>query len=221
MRSLNDSFPLIADQNEIYAPQTFQVVKANNSKADIFRDLQFIHDFVQKIKVLCITHFPCDDAAHQFDTLLDISKFRSLRRLEIRRVHIVQIMGIQQMRAHLEEIMCQRSIDHVKDIISHCGGDKSTGFVWNELKIADFSYNNLTAIDCSLEFAPWLQHLNLSNNKIVSVDAIKWLPNLKYLNLSFNRLSHMPLFHTDASRRLKTLIVSHNCIEDVTGSQYI
>lgn len=125
------------------------------------------------------------------------------------------------MRAHLQEIICQKCIEHVKDIISHCGGDNCTGFVWNELKLADFSYNNLQTIDCSLEFAPWLQHLNLSHNQITSVDAIKWLPNLKNLNLSFNRLIHIPMFHMNASKQLKTLILSHNYIEDIAGLRFV
>lgn len=217
LRSLNDSFTLIADQDEICPPQTFQVVKSNNSKSDVFRDLQFIHDFVQKTKILMITQFANDDP---YEGCVDVSKFRNLRRLEVHKVHINQVIGIQQMRAYLQEIVCTRSIDSVKDIISHCGGDKSNGFVWNELKFADFSYNTLTTIDCCLEFAPWLQHLNLSHNHLVSVDAIKWLPNLKHLNLSYNRLTHIPMFNVDTSKKLKMLILSNNYIEDLAGCSF-
>lgn len=202
------------DDNESYAPHTFQVVKPNNSISDVFRDLQFIYDFVQKTKTLCISHYPSDDA---FDGDIDISKFRNLEKLEIYRVAIRQIRGIQQMRAHLHEIICVRSLTTVKDIISHCGGDNCTGFVWNELKVADFSYNAFDKIDCSLEFTPWLQHLNLSHNQMISVDAIKWLPNLKILNLSYNRLTYIPLFHKEATRRLKVLILTNNFIEDLDG----
>lgn len=214
LRALNDSFSLIADQNEICAPQSFQVVKPNNSKSDVFRDLQFIHDFVQKTRTLCVTQFHNDEP---FDGEIDISKFRNLHRLLIHRVDIGQIRGIQQMRAHLQEIACVRSIDSVKDIISHCGGDKSNGFIWTDLRSADFTYNQLSSIDCSLEFTPWLQQLNLSHNRIVSVDAIKWLPNLKFLDLSFNRLPHIPMFHMEATRRLKVLVLTNNYIEELSG----
>lgn len=205
---------MIADEHEIYAPQTFQVVKPNNSKSDAFRDLQFIHDFVQKTKILRLTSFHNDD----FDGVVDVSKFRCLKVLEIQRLQIQRIVGIQRMRPYLLEITCNRSINSVEDIISHCGGDKCTGFKWDNLNTADFSYNLLTTIDCSLEFAQSLQHLNLSHNKIVSVDAIKWLPNLKTVNLGFNRLVFIPTFHSEATRRLQTLILTSNFIEDISGS---
>lgn len=216
LRALNDSFSLIADESEIYAPQTFQVVKPNNSKSDAFRDLQFIHDFVQKTTILRLTSFHNDD---DFDGVVDVSKFRCLKVLEIQRFPIQRIIGIQRMRPYLVEIACNRSIKSVEDIISHCGGDKCTGFKWDNLLTADFSYNLLTTIDSSLEFAPSLQHLNLSHNKLVSVDAIKWLPNLKSVNLAFNRLAFIPTFHNEAAtRRLQTLILKSNFIENLAGS---
>lgn len=214
LRALNDSFSLIADQHELCAPQSFQVVKPNNGKSDVFRDLQFIHDFVQKTRILCVTKFHNDEP---FDGDIDISKFRNLQRLEIHRVNVAQVTGIQPMRAHLLELVCVRSVATVQDIISYCGGDKCNGFIWNELRSAEFTYNNLSSIDCSLEFAPWLQQLNLSHNQIGSVDAIKWLPHLKVLDLSFNRLLYVPAFHVEATRRLKVLMLSNNFIEDLSG----
>lgn len=107
----------------------------------------------------------------------------------------------------------------IDDIITYCGGDNSNGFVWNELKYADFSYNNLKTIDTSLEFAQWLQQLNLSNNQLISCEAIKWLPNLKILNLSFNRLQTIPIFHLESTKRLQILILNHNFIENLNGLQ--
>lgn len=217
LRALNDSFSLIADENEICPPQAFQVVKPNNSKSDAFRDLQFIHDFVQKTRILRLTNFQNDD----FDGVVDVSKFRCLRILEIKRIGIQRVIGLQRLRPYLLEITCNRSIESVKDIISHCGGDNCIGFKWDNLTTADFSYNLLTTINCSLDFAPSLQHLNLSHNQIVSVDAIKWLPNLKTVNLGFNRLKYIPTFQFEATRRLQTLILASNFIEDITGSQLL
>lgn len=213
LRALNDSFSLIVDPNEVCTPQTFQVLKPNNAKSEVFRELQFIYDFVQKAQILCLTTtIPNDDP---FDGLIDITKFRSLRRLEIQRIPIEQIVGIHRLRAHLQEIICSKSIRSIQDIISHCGGDNSNGFLWNNLTKADFSYNCLKTIDCSMEFASGLQQLNLSHNQIVSVDAIKWLPNLKKLNLSYNSLTQIP--SCIASRRLQSLILTNNFIEDLSG----
>ncbi|XP_062545244.1 serine/threonine-protein kinase 11-interacting protein isoform X2 [Armigeres subalbatus] len=214
LRALNDAFSLIVDKNETFPPQSFQVVKPHNAKSDVFRDIQFIYDFVQKTFILSLNQFINDDP-YEFE--VDISKFRSLRKLEVQKIPISQIIGIQQMRSQLNEIVCIRSLSHVKEVITTCGGDNSNGFTWNELKAANFSYNMLDHIDSSLEFTPWLENLNLSHNRIVSVSAIKWLPNLRVLNLSYNRLTHIPSFHVDATRKIQVLYISNNFIEELSG----
>lgn len=149
---------------------------------------------------------------------MDITKFRNLRRLEIRKLSVSRVRGIQRLRAHLQELKCaEQAIESVEEIIAHCGGDRSTGFAWGALHTVDFSYNRLRTVDGSLEFVTALQHLDLSHNQIVSVDAVKWLKNLKYLNLSFNRLAFVPTFHVEAPRRLRVLMLSNNLIEDMEG----
>lgn len=214
LRALNDSFSLIADKHEQCGPQTFQVVKPYNSKSDVFPDLQLIHDFVQKIQILSLISFFNDEP---FDDIIDIGKFRNLKILEIQRIPIQQISGLQQLRSQLQELICIRCTDTIKSIITDCGKDQTHGFIWNELKTIDFSYNTLKEIDCSLEFAPWLQILNLSHNQITSVHAVRYLPNLKILNLGYNRLVYIPQFHLDSVKHLQTLILTNNCIEDLSG----
>ncbi|XP_023296483.2 uncharacterized protein LOC111679191 isoform X2 [Lucilia cuprina] len=214
LRALNDSFTLIADSLEIGDIQNFQVVKPINSKSPVFRDLQLVHDFVQKTTLLCIIQYPGEEC---FEGKIDITKFRALKRLEIQKVQVKQICGLQPLRAQMQHLICNKSIKCVDEIITHCGGDNSNGFVWNELKIADFSYNNLRTVDTSLEFAQYLQHLNLRHNQLQSVKAIKWLPHLKTLDLSFNRLQFIPQFHMDAYKRLQSLNMSNNLLEDLMG----
>ncbi|XP_055544801.1 uncharacterized protein LOC129729914 isoform X2 [Wyeomyia smithii] len=214
LRALNDSFSLIVDKNEVLPPRSFQVVKPNNAKSDVFRDLQFIYDFVQRTIVLSLNQFINDEL---YEFAVDISQFRNLRKLEIQKIPISQIIGIQQIRSQLTEIICIRSMSHIKEIITSCGGDNSNGFTWNELRTANFSYNMLDHIDSSLEFTPWLEHLNLSHNQILTVSAIKWLPNLRVLNLGYNRLTHIPSLHVDSARKLQVLHISNNFIEDLTG----
>lgn len=173
-----------------------------------------VHDFVQKTTLLCIIQYPGEE---YFEGKIDIKKFRALKRLEIQKVQIKQICGIQPLRCQLQHLICNKSIKCVDDIITHCGGDNSNGFVWNALKIADFSYNNLQTVDTSLEFAQYLQHLNLRHNKLHSVKAVKWLPHLKTLDLSFNRLQCIPQFHMDAYKRLQFLNMSNNLLDDLMG----
>lgn len=198
-------------------PQTFQVTKPNNSKSNVFRELMFIYDFIQKTFILKLTKFLDDDPLEDDNCRIDISKFRNLTTLEIQRVPIQRIVGLQQLRSQLQEIVVERSLTNVKDLIMYCAGDKSNGFIWNSLKRADFSYNNLEIIDSSFEFTPYLQHLNLSHNKIYQISALVWCPNLKILNLSFNQLTSIPKLNTESYRRLQVLIINDNLIEDISG----
>lgn len=216
LRALNDSFSLIIDENESVPLHTFQVTKPNNSKSNVFRELQFIHDFIQKTLVLKLIKFLDDDEDDE-TCIIDITKFRNLKTLEIQRVPIKQIIGLQQLRSQLQEIIVEKSITNIKKLIISCAGDNSNGFIWNSLKRADFSFNNLDRIDDSLEFTPYLQHLNLSHNKIYQISALVWLPNLKVLNLSYNQLTTIPKFNQESYRRLQVLIIKDNFLEDISG----
>ncbi|KAH8297884.1 hypothetical protein KR018_000081 [Drosophila ironensis] len=224
LRALNDSFTLIDDTDLAggggagpVGPahshhQNFQVVKPINAKSSVFSDLQLLHDFVQKTTLLKLTYFPSE---LHFEGAIDICKFRALRRLEVHKISIGQVVGIQPLRGQLQHLICTKSLARVDDIITCCGGDNSNGFVWNELQSADFSYNNLRSVDTALEFAQHLQHLSLRHNKLTSVAAIKWLPHLKSLDLSYNCLTHLPQFHMETCRRLQYLNVSNNYVEEL------
>lgn len=223
MRALNDSFTLIADSDigigiggglgsSQQHSHAFQVVKPINAKSSVFSDLQLLHDFVQKTTLLKLNYFPSEC---YFDGAIDICKFRALRRLEVHKINICQVVGIQALRSQLQQVICIKSLNSVEDIITRCGGDNSNGFVWNELQTADFSYNSLRCVDTALEFAQYLQHLNLRHNKLISVTAIKWLPHLKTLDLSYNCLTHLPLFHVEACKRLQFLNISNNYVEEL------
>ncbi|XP_043947528.1 serine/threonine-protein kinase 11-interacting protein isoform X4 [Drosophila biarmipes] len=217
LRALNDSLTLIADieigSSGVYQQhQSFKVVKPINAKSSVFSDLQLVHDFVQKTTLLRLTYFPCE---LYFEAAIDIAKFRALRRLEVNKINICQVVGIQPLRGQLQHLICVRSLTCLDDIIIRCGGDNSNGFVWNELQSADFSYNNLRSVDSALEFAQNLQHLNLQHNKLNSVAAVKWLPHLKTLNLSYNCLKHIPQIHMEACKRLQLLNISNNYIEEL------
>lgn len=177
----------------------------------------FIYDFIQKTFILKLTKFHDDDPMEDDNCVIDISKFRNLTTLEIQRVPIKRIIGLQQLRSQLQEITAERCLSNIKDLIMFCAGDKSSGFIWNSLKRADFSYNNLEIIDSSFEFTPYLQHLNLSHNKIFQISALVWCPNLKVLNLSYNQLTSIPKLNNEAHRRLQVLIINDNLIEDIGG----
>lgn len=98
LNDLNEAFTLIVDQNEDLE-SSFQV--CNSSKTDIFRDLKFLHDFVQKTISLKITH-----RSNESRTNIDITKFRHLRYLELQKVSIESLRGLQGVRGQLESVVC-------------------------------------------------------------------------------------------------------------------
>jgi len=195
------------------------VTKPNNSKSNVFRELMFIYDFIQKTLVLKLTKYIDDETIEDEDDncVIDISKFRNMTTLEIQRVSIKRIVGLQQLRQQLQELVVEKSLTNIKDLIMHCAGDNCSGFIWNSLKRIDFSYNNLERVDSSFEFTPYVQFLNLSHNKIVQIPALVYLPNLKILNLSYNQLTNMPKLNVESYRRLQVLIINDNFIEDISG----
>lgn len=99
LHSLNEAFSLIVLESEDL-DSSFQV--CNSSKVDIFRDIKFLHDFVQKTISLKITHYSSDDDV----IIIDISKFRHLKYLELKKISIELVKGLQSVRGQLESIVC-------------------------------------------------------------------------------------------------------------------
>lgn len=214
LRNLNEAFSFIVENNE-ECGSSFHVINTNNTKVEIFHDIQFLHDFVQKTVGLKLSNSAV--IGDRDSEILDICKFRNLKYLELRKVPVHMLHGIQSVRAQLQSIVCIRCIQRLEDLLLDCGADHSSGFVWSDLREAVFSYNGIDLLDRSLQFAPWLQILDLSHNRISQAVAIDCLPNLKYLNMSYNLLESIPVINKDACRKLQVLVVKNNYIEDLSG----
>lgn len=210
---LNEAFFLIVDEPEDIEA-SFQV--CNSSKIDIFRDLKFLHDFVQKTVGLKVTY-----CSKNPNVPIDITKFRHLKYLELKKINIDSVKGLQGIRGQLETVICtgKKGVCTVKQLLAACGGDAGIGFVWGSLKHLALSHNALERLDTSLELAPWLQIIDLSHNFITSAEELSCLPNLKYVNLGYNKLETVPTFSKAASHHLQVLILKNNYIENLNGLQ--
>lgn len=222
LRALNDSFSLLvdegvaADSGRVTESSSFIVCQTpKESKSTVFRDLQLIYDFVQITLHLSIGQLVTDD---DLSGSVDVIHFRSLQRLEVQKVPIKRVTGLRKLRSQLKEVICNRCLESVQDLILRCGGDNTTGHFWSQLTSANFANNSLQIIDNSLELTPLLQTLNLSHNQLTesSLTALRCLPNLKYLDLSYNRLTSVPILHQDASSRLQEMNLKNNFIESLT-----
>lgn len=205
LRKLNVSFSKLFRQSE----DTFHVVSSNGDIIESFLDLQFVYEFLQKTIALKIL----PGTGNQ--SVIDINVFRNLKLLEIHRFSLNLVKGIKSLRTQLQYLTCMRSLSALKDVLEWCGGDRSQGFVWCELKEAVFSHNGINNLDTSLEFTPCLQILDLSHNRIQNAQPLNCLSHLECLNLSFNRLENLPKFSNNISAKLQVLVLRNNYIEDI------
>ncbi|KAK2581126.1 hypothetical protein KPH14_007940 [Odynerus spinipes] len=213
LHNLNEAFSLIVNDAEDLET-SFQV--CNSSKIDLFRDLKFLHDFVQKTVSLKVTHYSNNAKVH-----VDITKFRRLKYLELKKVCIALVKGIQGIRGQLESITCagRQGVITVAQLLVTCGGDAGAGFVWGSLRHLSLSHNALERLDRSFELTPWLQILDLSHNLLTNAAELDCLPNLKYVNLGYNKLETVPTFNKSVTHSLRVLVLKNNYIEDISGLQ--
>ncbi|KAI4459695.1 nischarin related [Holotrichia oblita] len=210
LNHLNSSFNVILERREVLT-SSFHVLSNTNENNEKYRDLYFLYDFVQLSKSLKLTRN--QNVTQQEYT--DVSKFKDLCFLEIHKVDVNTIFGIGSMRMKLQYLICERCINQLSDLLESCGADKTEGHTWCELKEAIFTHNNLKEIDNSLQYVPWLNTLDLSNNLIEDGSPLSSLMNLKYLNLSFNKLTKVPLFSGYICRRLQVLVIHNNFIDNI------
>ncbi|XP_017891214.1 serine/threonine-protein kinase 11-interacting protein isoform X2 [Ceratina calcarata] len=213
LHNLNMAFSLIVDQYDDLEA-SFQV--CNSSKIDVFRHLKFLHDFVQKTRGLKVTCCPNNP-----NVPVDITKFRHLKYLELKKINIDSVRGLQGVRGQLESVVCagRRGVSNVKQLLVSCGGDAGIGFVWGSLKHLALPHNALEKLDASLELAPWLQAIDLSHNLLTSAEEIFCLPNVKYVNLGYNRLEMISVSNKAASHTLRVLVLKNNYMENLNGLQ--
>ncbi|KAL6262037.1 hypothetical protein P5V15_007129 [Pogonomyrmex californicus] len=213
LHSLNETFLLIVPESEDL-DSSFHV--CNSSKIDIFHDVKFLYDFVQKTVGLKVTHYSSD-----IRVIIDISKFKHLKYLELKKVSIDLLKGLQSVRGQLESIVCtgRKGVSTIYQLLAACGGDAGAGFVWASLRYLVLPHNGLEYLDESLELAPWLQILDLSHNMITNAKEISCLSNLRYVNLGYNKLEQVPIFNMAVLHSLQVLVLKNNYIDNLNGLQ--
>ncbi|KAH1029238.1 serine/threonine-protein kinase 11-interacting protein [Dendroctonus ponderosae] len=187
------------------------------AKAALMVDLQFLLDLVKSTVALKVVPDASPDPLAS--PIVNLQRFQSLKSLEIQKLDLRNIVGIQQLRARLEDLTSMHNLEHIADILDKCGGDCSQvdRFNWSELKRLNLSHNRIRDVEPIFDATPWLQVLDLSSNEIGKLDPIEHLPNLKMLNLSFNKLEAAPRFKGPVTRRLQTLKLNNNFLEDISG----
>lgn len=192
---------------------SFNALETPKNGDQLTYDLYFVYDFIQKTKGLKITHGLNHDHLN-----IDIQSFKNLKSLELRKIPFKFIHNLHQIHHQLKSIICIMGLQNLEEFFLIYGIDNTTSLNWKELQEANFSYNEITQIDTSLSYAPMLQHLDLSHNRITNAQSISCLPNLRYLNMSYNLLESIPWINQAAFSKLQVLLLKNNFIEDISGN---
>lgn len=186
---------------------TFHIADNNVSKTNRVIETQFVLNLFQKTVSLKI--YP--DVLNELS--VSISRFTNVKKLEISKINISQLVGLRKLRSQLQEFTCSSNLKHFGDILMKCGGDNSEPYNWNELKKAKFSHTNVLEMDSSFNWTLSLHTLDISHNKLSNLHFINQLPNLKYLNISYNKLLRVPTFKGPICSRLQVRIYfEKNCV---------
>lgn len=193
----------LASLNKAFDENLTTSFHQTEAKAALMVDLQFLLDLVKTTVALKVV--PDVNSEPLASPIVNLQRFQSLKALEIQKLDLRIIVGIQQLRARLEDLSSMQNLKHVGDILDKCGGDCSEveRFNWGALKTLNLSQNRIRDVEPIFDATPWLQVLDLSHNEIGKLDPIEHLPNLKMLNLSFNKLEAAPQFKGPVTRRLQ------------------
>lgn len=88
--------------------------------------------------------------------------------------------------------------------------------IWTGLQSANFSKNEITSIDCSVQLLPKLFHLNLDRNRIKTISFLNRLPFLSSLSLCENQITECVDCHLELGN-IKVLNLSQNKIRSLNG----
>lgn len=190
---------------------------------DIRCDLSNVMDFCSQLEHLCIVG---SLAKFQSSNLIpnrlpfELSAFKSLQFLEVGGINFEQLYSTGTLRSLLQNIRVHKtavtSISQILlcDVIHKSVVNQSE--IWTAITKIDFSNNNLTNIDESIQLVPNVKVLLLDHNKISSISNLSFLTQLVHLSLSDNLISSCDQLHTKLGN-IRTLDLSQNAIVSLRG----
>lgn len=209
---LNNGFDAIRENRE---DKSFDVLPPNYSPLTVLPELQFIHDFVQKTPSLRLVH-----GNNTIQGSVSLQTFRSLRHLEMRRIPVHLLQGLQRVRPRLVVLSVERCLHQLQDLFEAVPPEDSAvaSLSWGALEKVYLPYNFVEHLDGSLRLLPLVKVLDISHNCLKSTDAyLGYLTELVHLNLSYNSLPAIPSLSMSSRTRLVTLVLANNHIDSLTG----
>ncbi|ESO94131.1 hypothetical protein LOTGIDRAFT_77816, partial [Lottia gigantea] len=120
---------------------------------------------------------------------IQVHRFRNLQVLEIKKVPVHMIEGLNQLRGQLQTLIISRSLLALQDVFETCGSDMTSPMSWPQLDTVNLSYNTLTCLDSSLRLLPVLKIVDISHNSLEKTEHyLEYLTELQRINLGYNML---------------------------------
>ncbi|XP_013777015.1 serine/threonine-protein kinase 11-interacting protein-like [Limulus polyphemus] len=217
IHTLNKLFNhLLSDNME----ESSEVFCTSGSRLGFLYDLTFLCDFIKKTPRLKIIPSP-----QPVPSNVDISKFHNLKELEVKKVSLCIINGLQTLSPHLEVLQCYRSLASINDLyreLEHSKKEASqNGVLWGRLKKLYLSHNDLGDFENVVEKLPDLDVLDFSHNCMKTGENLKFLHRVTSLNLSFNQLTVVPVFSYQSCFTLRALSLQYNYLQDINGLAHL
>jgi Leucine-rich repeat (LRR) protein len=171
-----------------------------------------VQEYLSKVIALKVV----DDQNIPLKQSLNLAVCKSLLTLELKRIPLRRIKGLQYLREQLKTVVVQRCLNDIKDLLIPRGGDGSHANNWINLTQLNLSHNSITTIDSALMCLPSLKVLDLSHN-CLSDDhqGLSNLTQLEELFIGHNQLLEIPRLFQNT--HLTVVILCYNRIESLQG----
>ncbi|KAF5294762.1 hypothetical protein FQA39_LY00246 [Lamprigera yunnana] len=186
-------------------------------------DLSHVMDFCSQLQHLCIVG---SSSKYRSSNIIPnqlpfkLSTFKALQFLEIKSINFEHVHCMGNLRNTLLIMRVHKtSVTNISQILQCDMLHKNivvNGQVWSAITELDFSNNNLTEIDQSIQLVPNVKILLLNHNKISSITNLSSLTNLTHLSICDNLIDVCLDMHTKLGNIL-TLELSQNSITSLEG----
>ncbi|XP_066972902.1 nischarin-like isoform X3 [Macrobrachium rosenbergii] len=188
-------------------------------------DFSHVADFASQVKYLVVegsNEFHRTSNIVQNKLSYSLNTFQSVEKLAIRKARVSNIGHLGAVRRTTKSLVVNESEMKTMSDVLMCGAvyketvEGSEPHIWALLTDVDVSFNDISKIDDSITLAPNIEKLNLSNNKLSSIDSLTSLPHLVSLNLSSNLFSELDEMHTKLGNVVE-LNLSQNNLKSLKG----
>lgn len=151
----------------------------------------------------------------------ELSSFKNVNKFECYNIAPNMIYNLMPLRDTVRIIIVYNSkLKSPEDILlsdnvhKEWSCDMDPSFIWNKLKIIDFSWNEIQSLECLTVLTPNVKTINLNGNMLSTLEDMTTLTHLSHLSLSSNNITEVFDLHTKLGNVI-CLNLSSNRISDL------